>query len=159
MAREHRDLSTTDIITFILAGCNAEEIAAYAGTDKATAEVRMAFARRRMAMAGVDEVEDGYLPATLQSATILIRQAEGSRSVWLVEHQGKPALTLRTPAPDRLAVNMGRWPIDALPTAEELRADLSGAVAQLGRERVRAMKRGLLSCARGVKHVATGERR
>lgn len=38
-------LTDADVLTFVLAGCNAAEIAAYAGTDESTAKAMMAHAR------------------------------------------------------------------------------------------------------------------
>jgi len=40
-----RPLTDADVLTFVLAGCNAAEIAAYAGTDESTAKALMAHAR------------------------------------------------------------------------------------------------------------------
>lgn len=47
-----RALSDADVVTFVLAGCNAAEIAAYAGTDEQTAKARMAHARVDIAKEG-----------------------------------------------------------------------------------------------------------
>lgn len=35
------DLTDFDVLTFLLAGCNAHEIATYAGIDEAVAQVRI----------------------------------------------------------------------------------------------------------------------
>lgn len=35
------DLTDADVLTFVLAGCNAAEIAAYSGTDEYVAQCRM----------------------------------------------------------------------------------------------------------------------
>lgn len=35
------DLSDDDVLTFVLSGCNAAEIAAYSGTAEPTAQIRM----------------------------------------------------------------------------------------------------------------------
>lgn len=43
------DLSDTDVLTFALAGCNAAEVAAYAGTDERVAQARMDRAVKRHA--------------------------------------------------------------------------------------------------------------
>lgn len=48
-----RRLTDADVLTFVLAGCNAAEIAAYSGTDEATAKARMAHARIELARRGV----------------------------------------------------------------------------------------------------------
>lgn len=40
-----RELSDADLIAFAMAGCNAAEIAAYAGVSEATAKAMLAHAR------------------------------------------------------------------------------------------------------------------
>jgi hypothetical protein len=42
-------LTDADVIEFVLAGCNAAEIAAYAGTDEATAAARIYRAQTQIA--------------------------------------------------------------------------------------------------------------
>ena len=44
-----RALSDADVVTFVLAGCNAAEIAAYAGTDEQTAQARIYRAQTQIA--------------------------------------------------------------------------------------------------------------
>lgn len=44
-------LTDSDVITFVLAGCNAAEIAAYAGVSESTAKAMMAHARTLYARA------------------------------------------------------------------------------------------------------------
>jgi hypothetical protein len=39
------EVTDADVVTFALAGCNAAEVAAYAGTDENTAKARLAHAR------------------------------------------------------------------------------------------------------------------
>lgn len=45
----HRALTDADVVTFVLAGCNAAEIAAYAGIDIPTAVALMVRARQVIA--------------------------------------------------------------------------------------------------------------
>lgn len=53
-----RSLSDADVVTFVLAGCNAAEIAAYAGTDEQTARARIAHARVDLARFGLQQAPD-----------------------------------------------------------------------------------------------------
>lgn len=53
----NRQLTDADIVTFVLAGCNAAEIAAYAGTDEQTAKARIAHARMDIARDGAPTAE------------------------------------------------------------------------------------------------------
>jgi hypothetical protein len=48
-----RSLSDADVLTFVLAGCNAAEVAAYAGTDEQTAKARICHARVDLAKHGM----------------------------------------------------------------------------------------------------------
>lgn len=52
-----RPLTDADVVIFVLAGCNAAEIAAYAGTDEQTAKARIAHARMDIARQGGEPVE------------------------------------------------------------------------------------------------------
>lgn len=45
MADGHRSLSTEDLLTFALEGCNAAEVAAFAGVSESTAKAMLANAR------------------------------------------------------------------------------------------------------------------
>jgi DNA-directed RNA polymerase specialized sigma24 family protein len=47
----HRPLTDADVVTFVLAGCNAAEIAAYAGVEIGTAIALMVRARQQIARA------------------------------------------------------------------------------------------------------------
>lgn len=49
----NRPISDEDVVTFVLAGCNAAEVAAYAGTDEQTAKARIAHARVDLAKFGL----------------------------------------------------------------------------------------------------------
>jgi DNA-directed RNA polymerase specialized sigma24 family protein len=51
---DRRSLTDADVVTFVLAGCNAAEIAAYAGTDEQTAKARIAHARMDIARQGAE---------------------------------------------------------------------------------------------------------
>lgn len=53
----NRPLTDADVVTFVLAGCNAAEIAAYSGTDEQTAKARIAHARMDIARQGAPELE------------------------------------------------------------------------------------------------------
>lgn len=53
----NRQITDADVVTFVLAGCNAAEIAAYAGTDEQTAKARIAHARMDIARQGAPELE------------------------------------------------------------------------------------------------------
>lgn len=53
----NRQLADQDIVTFVLAGCNAAEVAAYAGTDEQTAKARIAHARMDIARDGTAQAE------------------------------------------------------------------------------------------------------
>jgi hypothetical protein len=50
----NRPLTDADVVTFVLAGCSPDEIAAYSGTDVNTAKARMAHARMDIARQGGD---------------------------------------------------------------------------------------------------------
>lgn len=53
-----RPLTDDDVLTFVLAGCNAAEIAAYAGTDEQTAKARICHARVDLAKFGMVQATD-----------------------------------------------------------------------------------------------------
>lgn len=50
-----RHLTDADIVTFVLAACNAAEIAAYGGTDEQTAKARICHARVELAKHGAPQ--------------------------------------------------------------------------------------------------------
>lgn len=54
-------------------------------------------------------------------------------TVWLIDTGTGPTLTTRIPCGRTPAYSLGRWPPDALPTDEELAADLAAGLQQLTR--------------------------
>jgi hypothetical protein len=54
----NRAVSDADVVTFVLAGCNAAEIAAYAGTDEQTAKARICHARVELAKFGLQQAPE-----------------------------------------------------------------------------------------------------
>jgi len=75
------------------------------------------------------------MTAILPTASALVRQAAGRRTLYLVQRplRTDPELTLDVPCGRTRAVPLGRWPLDALPTESELAADLAVAMRALER--------------------------
>lgn len=59
-------------------------------------------------------------------------------TVWLVDTGTGPSLTTRIPCGRTPAYSLGRWPPDALPTHDELAADIAAGLQQLSRLNRRA---------------------
>lgn len=69
------------------------------------------------------------------TARRLLRQAAGLRTLYLVRRptRPEPEITLDIPCGQTLAVALGRWPLDALPTDDELAEDIRRALAAMRR--------------------------
>lgn len=59
-------------------------------------------------------------------------------TVYLVDTGSGPRLTTRIPCGRTNSYSLGRYPPDALPTRDELKADISHGLAQLARNRSKA---------------------
>ena len=64
--------------------------------------------------------------------------ARTGQTVWLADFGAGPTLTTRIPCGRTPAYSLGRWPPDALPTPEELEADIAAGLQQLSRLRRKA---------------------
>lgn len=60
------------------------------------------------------------------------------KTVYLADFGTGPRLTTRIPCGRTPAFSLGRYTPDALPTEDELRADISNGLAQISRNRRRA---------------------
>ena len=60
------------------------------------------------------------------------------QTVYLADFGTGPRLTTRIPCGRTPAYSLGRYTPDALPTADELRADITHGLAQLARNRSKA---------------------
>lgn len=73
------------------------------------------------------------MTATPATARALIRQAAGQHTLYLVRRPTTraPELTIDVPCGQTRAVTLGRWPLDAMPTDDELAEDIEAALIRL----------------------------